>query len=75
MFLSGSGVLLPYRNKTTKERKIMKLSARNSKLQVTLGQWIEIHNNEMAISEDLRKSDVIDQSSKMINKIKGMMSE
>tara|TARA_R110000751_G_scaffold73598_1_gene148801 strand:- start:287 stop:484 length:198 start_codon:yes stop_codon:yes gene_type:complete len=30
LFLSGSGVLLPYRNKTTKERKIMTKQQLNS---------------------------------------------
>jgi len=48
-------------------------SKRNSKLQVTLNQWTRILNKEMAISEDLRKKDVVDQAEMMIKKIEGMM--
>tara|TARA_R110000824_G_scaffold319102_1_gene506209 strand:+ start:300 stop:467 length:168 start_codon:yes stop_codon:yes gene_type:complete len=47
---------------------------RNSKLQVTLNQWIEILNNEMAYSADLRKNDVVVDAESMIVKIKGMMA-
>ena len=47
---------------------------RNSKLQVTLNQWNEILRNEMAYSEDLRKSDVVEGAKVMIAKIEGMMA-
>ena len=46
----------------------------NSKLQVTLNQWVEILNNEMAYSADLRKNDVVADAESMIVKIKGMMA-
>ena len=47
---------------------------RNSKLQVTLNQWVEILRNEMAYSEDLRRNDVVEDAKAMIEKIKGMMA-
>ena len=47
---------------------------RNSKLQVTLNQWDEILRKEMAYSEDLRKSSVIEEAKIMIAKVEGMMA-
>jgi len=52
----------------------MKNSKLNSKLQVTLNQWIEILDSEMAYSTDLRKNDVVSNAEAMILKIKLMMS-
>jgi hypothetical protein len=49
------------------------LEKRNSKLKVTLRQWTEIYNKEMAISEDLRKHDEVEQASMMIKDIKKML--
>jgi hypothetical protein len=51
------------------------LQKRNGSLQVTLNQWIELHDKEMAISEDLRKNDELEQALMMINKIKMMINE
>lgn len=51
----------------------MKNSKLNSKLEVTLKQWERILDKEMAISEDLRKKDVVAQAETMIVKVKGMM--
>jgi len=51
----------------------MNNSKRNSKLQVTLNQWTRILNKEIAISEDLRKQDVVAQAEMMIKKVEGMM--
>jgi len=49
-------------------------AARNGKLQVTIGQWTRIFNKEMAISEDLRKHDVVEQATMMIEKLKGKLA-
>ena len=64
-------------SKQNNEReKIMTNSQkRNGKLQVTLNQWIELHDKEMAISEDLRKNNEVEQALMMINKIKMMINE
>ena len=51
----------------------LKNSKLNSKLEVTLKQWERILDKEMAISEDLRKKDVVAQAETMIVKVKGMM--
>lgn len=45
----------------------------NSKLQVTLNQWINIRDKELKISADLRKHDVVSNAEKMISVVKGMM--
>lgn len=44
-----------------------------SKLKITLNQWIDIKNKEMAISEDLRHTDVLAQAETMIAKINMMI--
>lgn len=46
-----------------------------SKLKVTLRQWEEIYNKEMAISADLRKEYVVEEAHMMIVKIKNMILE
>jgi len=54
-------------NKSNKEKL-------NSKLQVTLSEWVRILDKEMSYSADLRKHDVVADAESMIKKIKGMMA-
>lgn len=51
----------------------MKSIKNNTKLTVTLNQWITIRDKEMKISYDLRKHDVVAQAEKMMDIVKGMM--
>ena len=60
--------------KETEQNK-MKNSKLNSKLETTLKQWKRILNKELAISEDLRKKDVISQARMMIKKVEEMMAD
>lgn len=46
-----------------------------SKLQVTLNQWKEIYNKEMAISPDLRNIERTTQAFNMMLKLEKMICE
>jgi len=56
----------------TKERK---MNSKQKKLNVTLNQWKEIYNKEMAYSADLRKVDKIQEAHLMILKIEKMIAD
>lgn len=63
-------VLLLYIHRNETEDIKMK-----SKLQVTLNQWKEIYNKEMAISPDLRNIERTTQAFNMMLKLEKMICE